>query len=612
MAQLKSTNVMGSLSITGNILASKIIKYGGTNKQILLANGDVLDAPSAGLGTVTSVAVSSDHFTITGSPITTSGTIKINHPTKTETTADIYKVGMDGLGHVVLGAKIQPSDLGLSTVYRYMGTKTWAELKAITSAAVGDVYSITDKDPDGNTNADWACYKAVTAATGDSYATYWQSLGGKVDLSAYVQGPTSSTANAIARYDGTTGKIIKDSSGVTIDDNNKLKINATDTGGQSNVLQALSTSASDTSANWIGRSIFGSKTLTFLMGTYKSMAAIGAHTWTDSNAGSGAAWAPMYFQPDGGAAAAIYMGQNGGGWTANTGTLIIKGSSTANAGTVDVNGTLTATIVKKTDGADTHVLLAGGGTKALSDFGIGSSGTVGDFVKRDGTSIMTGGLQFNSAQHITWTGGTYLQRIFVVDDDSKDSTLFALQQSEDAGSNWINVMRLTDRGSLVLRNNDGGALGLTFDRNNNANWRIQSDNGNFNIQCDYTTAKGSYFNVLTMAYNTGNVSVDKGTLTSKGGFIHGNLTAASGKTKDDYILLAGGGTKALADFPTIPSNNITGDGVKGYLAVFDANKSITDSLVTHNVGVLDAIGYKMNGKATWQYNSSTDCIELVW
>lgn len=188
-----------------------------------------------------------------------------------------------------------------------------------------------------------------------------------IDARGFVAGPSESTDNAIVRFDGTTGKVVQNS-GVTIDDNNKLKINANDTGGQSNVFQALSTSASTNTGTWIGRSIMGSKTLTFLMGTYKNMAAVGAHSWTDANAGSGAAWAPVYFQPDGGASAAIYMGQNGVGWTANTGTLIIKGSGTANAGTVDVNGTFTATTIKKKDGTDTHVLLAGGGTKALSDF----------------------------------------------------------------------------------------------------------------------------------------------------------------------------------------------------------------------------------------------------
>ena len=85
-------------------------------------------------------------------------------------------------------------------------------------------------------------------------------IGGNIDLGDYVTGPSSSTDHAVARYDGTTGKIIQNSSGVTIDDNNKLKINATDTGGQSNVFQALSTSASDNNANWIGRSLMGSKT----------------------------------------------------------------------------------------------------------------------------------------------------------------------------------------------------------------------------------------------------------------------------------------------------------------------------------------------------------------
>lgn len=42
MAQLKSTSVTGNLSVTGNILASKIIKLGGTADQILLANGDII------------------------------------------------------------------------------------------------------------------------------------------------------------------------------------------------------------------------------------------------------------------------------------------------------------------------------------------------------------------------------------------------------------------------------------------------------------------------------------------------------------------------------------------------------------------------------------------
>lgn len=43
MAQLKSTSVIGNLSVTGNVVASKIIKLDGTENQLLLANGETLE-----------------------------------------------------------------------------------------------------------------------------------------------------------------------------------------------------------------------------------------------------------------------------------------------------------------------------------------------------------------------------------------------------------------------------------------------------------------------------------------------------------------------------------------------------------------------------------------
>lgn len=41
MAQLKSTNITGNLAVTGNALASKIIKSGGTTHELLLADGSI-------------------------------------------------------------------------------------------------------------------------------------------------------------------------------------------------------------------------------------------------------------------------------------------------------------------------------------------------------------------------------------------------------------------------------------------------------------------------------------------------------------------------------------------------------------------------------------------
>jgi hypothetical protein len=92
-------------------------------------------------------------------------------------------------------------------------------------------------DPEGNIGADWVCYNEN--GTPDSgiepsqYADYWQSLGGYVDLSSYIEGPTTSTQNSVARFDDTSGKSIKDSN-VIIEDTGSIKIGGTWTGTSAN------------------------------------------------------------------------------------------------------------------------------------------------------------------------------------------------------------------------------------------------------------------------------------------------------------------------------------------------------------------------------------------
>mgnify|MGYP003341549979 CR=1 FL=1 len=64
-----------------------------------------------------------------------------------------------------------------------------------------------------------------------------------------------------------------------------------DTSGQPALLKVLSTEESTSSgATWQGRMMVGAKNKTFLMGTYHGMCGLGAHSWTDSAAGTGAAW----------------------------------------------------------------------------------------------------------------------------------------------------------------------------------------------------------------------------------------------------------------------------------------------------------------------------------
>ena len=120
-----------------------------------------------------------------------------------------------------------------------------------------------------------------------------------------------------------------------------LKINGAevdDGSGQLAMLKALSTNTSTTGGGWVGRAVVGARNLTFLMGTYNGLAGIGAHSWSDAASGTGAAWAPMYFNPDGNSP--MYFGADGAGWTANRGTLKVQGSTTAGGGEVAVSGRL--------------------------------------------------------------------------------------------------------------------------------------------------------------------------------------------------------------------------------------------------------------------------------
>ena len=56
--------------------------------------------------------------------------------------------------------------------------------------------------------------------------------------------------------------------------------------------------------------------------------------------------------------------------------------------------------------------------------------------------------------------------------------------------------------SLTVHNSGGGDASLTFDRNANAGWRFINSNGTLYTQCNYTTAKGDYYTVMSLEYNT--------------------------------------------------------------------------------------------------------------
>lgn len=95
-------------------------------------------------------------------------------------------------------------------------------------------------------------------------------------------------------------------------------------------------------------------------------------------------------------------------------------------------------------------------------------------------------------------------------------------------------------------------------------------------------------------------------ITGNEGFIHGGLTAATGKTKNDYILLAGGSTKPISDFalateipdmdPYMPKS---GGQFTGPIS-FKNETALPSKTLQYIVGI-DA--FASGGQAGWQSKS---------
>jgi hypothetical protein len=110
--------------------------------------------------------------------------------------------------------------------------------------------------------------------------------GGGGDGSGDVVGAASSTDNAIARFDGTTGKVVQNSN-TTLDDNGAINI-----GGGAMPQTMLRAKSSGSGKFWRGRIVAGGDNSAFLLGEYDGMAWLGAHN-ADLTA-----WADIYINPN--------------------------------------------------------------------------------------------------------------------------------------------------------------------------------------------------------------------------------------------------------------------------------------------------------------------------
>lgn len=120
MAQLKSTNITGDLSVTGELSASKLLKIGGTNTQILMADGSIKTAATTNTANTMVLRDANGNFSAGTITATLSGKAteaKLLIPTETDSKIT-YGVGTwtanaSALkGKIVWREKFVHSDLG--------------------------------------------------------------------------------------------------------------------------------------------------------------------------------------------------------------------------------------------------------------------------------------------------------------------------------------------------------------------------------------------------------------------------------------------------------------------------------------------------------------------
>ena len=198
---------------------------------------------------------------------------------------------------------------------------------------------------------------------------------------------------------------------------------------------------------------------------------------------------------------------------------------------------------------------------------------IGKYLPLTGGTL-SGPLNFSSTSAISWNNGTYQQRIYLTDDSTADTAVFTFQQSSDSAANWTDLFTIKDNGNVIASKfiTSGGT----------ASQFVKGDGSLDSTSYATTASLGNYVTLATTQTISGAKTFSaattiNNTLTVKGNIVSGttntytlgtssnvwkNIYATNGTftstvdasgfkksgSSDSYVLLGGGGHKALSTF----------------------------------------------------------------